>query len=232
MTESFICRFCKQQRKNANALRNHERLCKQNPNRQLTTYEKYGSIPKFNDKGRSAWNKGLSKETNDSLAKLSAIMKQRVLDGTMVMPKPMDDPVVREKHKASMKAAYANYSRRTPGKCKTGYYDGIWCDSSWELAYLLYCKLHGIRVRRNKDGFNYLWQEETHKYFPDFYLEDTGEYVEVKGYLSDRDQQKLLQFSGKLLVVGAKEMQPILAEVIQVYGKDFFNLYETTTPTI
>lgn len=31
---TFICRFCGQERKNGNSLRNHERLCKENPNRQ------------------------------------------------------------------------------------------------------------------------------------------------------------------------------------------------------
>ena len=31
---TFICRFCGQEKKNENSLRNHERLCKENPNRQ------------------------------------------------------------------------------------------------------------------------------------------------------------------------------------------------------
>jgi very-short-patch-repair endonuclease len=31
---TFICRFCGQERKNGNSLRNHERLCKENPSRQ------------------------------------------------------------------------------------------------------------------------------------------------------------------------------------------------------
>ena len=31
---TFICRFCGSERKNENSLRNHERLCKENPNRQ------------------------------------------------------------------------------------------------------------------------------------------------------------------------------------------------------
>ena len=30
----YICRFCGRECKNANSLRNHERLCKENPNRQ------------------------------------------------------------------------------------------------------------------------------------------------------------------------------------------------------
>lgn len=48
------CKFCNKECKNNNSLRNHERLCKLNPNRQLTTFEKYGSIEGFNKKGRIA----------------------------------------------------------------------------------------------------------------------------------------------------------------------------------
>ena len=38
MVEEFICKFCEKVCKNANSLRNHERLCKQNPNRQFTLF--------------------------------------------------------------------------------------------------------------------------------------------------------------------------------------------------
>lgn len=38
--EGLECQFCGKICKNDNSLRNHERLCKLNPNRQLTTYEK------------------------------------------------------------------------------------------------------------------------------------------------------------------------------------------------
>ena len=33
------CKFCNKECKNANSLRNHERLCKLNPNRQRTCFE-------------------------------------------------------------------------------------------------------------------------------------------------------------------------------------------------
>ena len=38
--EGLDCIFCGKTCKNNNSLRNHERLCKNNPNRQLTSYEK------------------------------------------------------------------------------------------------------------------------------------------------------------------------------------------------
>lgn len=39
-TVDFICKFCNDIRKNANSLRNHERLCKLNPNKQTAKLEK------------------------------------------------------------------------------------------------------------------------------------------------------------------------------------------------
>jgi hypothetical protein len=39
-TVDFICKFCNDKRKNANSLRNHERLCKLNPNKQTAKLDK------------------------------------------------------------------------------------------------------------------------------------------------------------------------------------------------
>ena len=35
----YICKFCNQERKNNNSLRNHERLCKLNPEKQHTSFQ-------------------------------------------------------------------------------------------------------------------------------------------------------------------------------------------------
>jgi hypothetical protein len=224
--EDFICNFCGKVCKNANSLRNHERLCKLNPQRQLTTYEKYGAIPGFNDIGHKSWNKGQTAETNASIAIIQQKLKDKYQAGELVIPQPMADPEIRAKHKAAMKKAYSNYTRRTPGKFKYGWYKGVWCDSSWELAYLLYCQNNNINVVRNTFGFSYIWQGSVHKYFPDFYLPDEGIYIEIKGHKTERDIAKITQFTAKLLVLEAVEMKPILKEVETVFGKQFTSLYD------
>lgn len=38
-----------------------------------------------------------------------------------------------------------------------GYYDNIWCDSSWELAFVVYCKEHNMSIERNKQSFEYIF---------------------------------------------------------------------------
>lgn len=51
----LLCQYCKKECKNENSLRNHERLCKDNPNKQP---HPRGTL------GKSGWNKGLTAETD------------------------------------------------------------------------------------------------------------------------------------------------------------------------
>lgn len=107
---------------------------------------------------------------------------------------------------------------------KSGLYRGIWCDSSWELAYLLYCEDHGIEVIRNKQKFPYVYEGIERKYIPDFLVNDN--FVEIKGYCSKQWLSKLKQFPKEITVLGKKEMEPILQHVMEKYGNNFTSLYE------
>lgn len=57
------CKYCGKECKNANSLRNHERLCKHNPDGQESPFIK------FNKSREHAWNYGLTKETDSRVAK-------------------------------------------------------------------------------------------------------------------------------------------------------------------
>ena len=61
----FKCRYCGKECKNANSLRNHERLCKLNPDHQEHTGFKYG------------WSKGLNKENSEVYKKISEKAKAK-----------------------------------------------------------------------------------------------------------------------------------------------------------
>ena len=67
--DGLDCQFCGKTCKNRNSLCNHERQCNQNPNKQVI------HRPGFNDFGRPAWNKGLTKETSESVKKHSESLK-------------------------------------------------------------------------------------------------------------------------------------------------------------
>lgn len=69
--DGLKCQYCGKECKNKNSLCNHERLCSKNPNRQEFIREG------FNNQGRVAWNKGLTKETSDSLKRASETLQRR-----------------------------------------------------------------------------------------------------------------------------------------------------------
>lgn len=63
----YICRYCGKECKNANSLRNHERLCKENPNHQISNFVAYNK--QCTEGLRNVWNKGLTKSTCESIRK-------------------------------------------------------------------------------------------------------------------------------------------------------------------
>ncbi len=65
MEQKYICRYCGKECKNENSLRNHERLCKSNPNHQQHTGFVYG------------WSKGLNKENSEVYKKISEKAKAK-----------------------------------------------------------------------------------------------------------------------------------------------------------
>ena len=63
-------------------------------------------------------------------------------------------------------------------------------------------------------------------YTPDFYLSETKEYIEIKGWVTDKDKAKFKGFTKKLTILYRKEMSPILGYVVKTYGKKYWELYE------
>ena len=222
----FICKYCNKECKNANSLRNHERLCKLNPDRQLTVYEKYGAIPGFNTVGHKTWNKGLTKHTDERVQKGSNSLKKFYETHPANFSGQTHSEEVRKL--ISVAATKSNLTKfdKPSGRGKRGFYKGIYCQSSWELAYVLFCIDHKINFIRNNKYFEYTFEGKAHNYFPDFYLPDTNTYVEVKGYYDKKSQTKVEQFKGSLQLLTAKEMKPILEYVQHTYGENFVMLYD------
>ena len=66
-------------------------------------------------------------------------------------------------------------------KSKKGYYKGMYCGSSYELAYVIYNLDHNIPFARCDRYYEYEYNGSKHLYFPDFELAD-GTIIEIKGY--------------------------------------------------
>lgn len=62
----------------------------------------------------------------------------------------------------------------------SGRYNGIRCDSSLELIFLIYCLDHNIEIERCKFSFPYNKDGYTRHYLPDFYLPKENLIVEIK----------------------------------------------------
>lgn len=180
---------------------NHKRCCKSNPNH----------ITAFKD---GPWNRGLSKET-------SPILKNA---GKKTSEKLVGRKLTREqKENLSIQAKKRGLGGYTKGggRGKKGRYNGIWCDSSWELAYVIYCLDHQIDIQRCTEVRTY---SNNKKYYPDFLV--NGVIVEIKGWKSPQWEQKIKE-NPDIVVIGRDEIQPFIDYVVGKYGKNFINLYDS-----
>lgn len=117
------------------------------------------------------------------------------------------------------------------GTAKYGTYKGIHCDSSWELAYVIYCLDNGVDIVRNLDGFQYTYHGDSHMYYPDFIV--NGVYIEVKNFNSEQVQCKIQQFpeDKKLTVLFKQDMKKYINYCTKKYGKDYPTMYDGDKPS-
>lgn len=182
----------------------------------------------------SSWNKGLSKETDIRVMKQSQKaaegFKKSIANG-YINPTWSNEYWTRDKRTIKSKEAInrqlGGYHKKS-GRGKKGWYKGYWCDSSWELAYVIYNIDHNIEFKRNTIGFEYTFNGKIYKYYPDFILKDNS-YIEIKGYYSELTHIKHKSFISmgyKLIVIDKNTITPYLKYTINKYGKNFINLYE------
>lgn len=208
----MICKFCNRECKSKNSLIQHQLLCKSNPDRREHT----GGAKK----GCKTWNTGLTRDTDSRIKEQSDRLKEKYRNAVI---KPS---WIGRKHTEETKAKIAIHGgyRKGSGRGKKGWYKGYFCDSSWELAYVIYNLDHGIKFERNKEKFKYIFEGKEYSYLPDFIVD--GKYVEVKGYWTKQWQAKLDQFPRELSIIGKEEIKTYLEYVENKYGRDFIKLYE------
>ena len=77
---------------------------------------------------------------------------------------------------------------------------------SWELMVAEWLNRNGIKWTNRLQPFSYKWKDNTHVYFPDFYLEELDVYLEVKGYETARDRAKWDAVNRKFYILKRKEI--------------------------
>lgn len=208
--DGLTCQFCSKECKNRNSLCNHERMCKLNPNRQINVgFDKFNADRKV---GKiTSWNTGLSAINDERVRKQSESLRDWYAD-----------------HPEHNHGGYIPTSARN---VKYGTYKGYFCDSSWELAFLIYHLDHNIAITRCTECFNYTFNGKVHKYYPDFIIGDT--YYEIKGRCTDRDIAKFKQFpsSKSLYVVDQTTIYKYLSYCKSTYGAKYAELYDPAFPS-
>jgi len=193
---------------------------------------KFEGVPYWSFSGRTLplipWNKGKKGLYSDEYKKKISESLKKVSKG--VASTPEKEELRRKKISESMKKnKLSGGLRNGSGRGKKGWYEGYWCDSSWELAWVIYNLEHNINFERNNIGFNYQYKGQERKYYPDFLIGET--YYEIKGRrgfegLDEENKEKISQFNKNLVVLYMKEIKPYLEYVIEKYGKDYIRLYE------
>ncbi len=180
-----------------------------------------------NPRTGKSWNKGLTKENCESLKKVSETRKKSLQNGKLIHnwtgKKHSEETRKKWKENPNMGGL-----RHGSGRGKKGWYKGFYCRSTWELAWLVYQIEHNIKVDHCYDTFEYCFEGEKHRYYPDFMIGE--DYIEIKGFRYSNTQAKIDQFPKEknlVMIEGKKEIKPYLNYVEEKYGKEFWKiLYE------
>jgi hypothetical protein len=204
------CKYCNRFCKNNNSLRNHERLCKLNPNRQIL-------VSNFIE-----WNKdvkrGLQKVSNQFIKAKENGMGVTVSEETKnkISKASKGRKLTQEqRHKLSIamrKAVLKNPESYTAnnvsGRTPIIIYKGFKLKGTWELETAKWLDRQNIKWTNISKGFDYEWKGSTHIYYPDFYLIEYDRYIEVKGYERERDREKWKVIKN-LIVIKKEEIYKI-----------------------
>jgi hypothetical protein len=214
------------------------KCCESSPNKCEGKRNKDSDKKRGSFKGTPAWKiKGFvytpwNKDKTNVFSEEHRLKISKSLKGKSTLKglTPEKETERRKKISEVMKAnPKAGGLRSRSGRGKKGWYKGYWCDSSWELAWVIYHLDYGFKFDRNLNGFEYLYNNKKHLYYPDYIIENN--YFEIKGRrcyedLDEKNKEKISQFKGNLFVLYSKEMKPYLEYVISKYGNDFIKLYE------
>ena len=94
--DDLFCKFCGKECKNKNSLVQHEIRCKENPNKINAC------ISNFNNIGRIAWNKGLTKETDERVRQRGLNLHNNVKSGKTIFKGHSHSEETKEKLKGAI----------------------------------------------------------------------------------------------------------------------------------
>ena len=158
----------------------------------------------------TGWNKGLTKDTNESMRKISRTIHENFITGKFVYrhSEEMKKELSRIVHKRIDDGKFI----LSCGRAKKVQYESkmagnICVHGTWELKFAKWCDDNEVQFVKNKIGFKYMYSDgKEHTYFPDFNITKLDLFVEVKGYETEKDKMKWSQFPYKLVVLKREQI--------------------------
>lgn len=115
------------------------------------------------------------------------------------------------------------------GRSKSGWYKGFYCNSTYELCWVIYNIDHNIDFKRCDFHIEYEYKGKTHKYYPDFIL-GNDKLIEIKGYYQDLvgiKEKAAINNGYNIQVLYKKDLNKEIEYVKSTYHtNDFASLYE------
>lgn len=110
------------------------------------------------------------------------------------------------------------------GGGKKGVYRNFYCDSTYELAFLIYHLDHDIPIKRCEEKRPYIHKDTTYMYNPDFVV--NGKIYEIKGYMSEKSKSKL-KCNPDVILIDKPKIQKYIKYVKKTYKTSIiYDLYE------
>lgn len=155
----MICQYCGKECKNSNSLKNHERLCKLNPNREISNWVNYN-----NDKNAKHSNRYIKAKEEGKIIEISEELKYKFGNG------------FRNKHhsdetKQKISESYKKYLKENPNKI--GWIINHSSKKSYPEQYFEELFIN--------EGIPLKYHKQIGRYELDFYNEELKKYVEIDG---------------------------------------------------
>ena len=245
LNQILYCKYCNKLCKSLNSLKQHELRCKFNKDseyrrkilnsvgKKKQIFEKRkDNCPKriwINNGAENklieekdiinfiniGWKKGISEDYKNKISKA-------LVGKSMGRCK---DPIKERERKAkiskSMKGNTNWMYNKIRGNGKKGRFNGIFCDSTWELAYVVYHMEHNLFIKRCDIKFTYKWEGANRTYIPDF-ITDEG-IIEIKGKFDKKSIYKHECFPD-IKIIGLDLIKPYIKYVEDKYGKEYWKI--------
>lgn len=182
LPKNMLCEFCNKSIKNLISYRQHYVRCKSNPDRILCK-------PGLGMLGKTGWNKGLTKETDERVLRNSInaakVTREQFKNGRKNSPMSEEN-----KRKLSERQSLNN----TGGKSKWYIVANQKVQGTYEKQFAEKLEMENIewyKISTSNHIFRYFIDGKEKSYAPDFWLPKFNMYVEIKGYWWGDDENKM-----------------------------------------